>query len=52
MLLKWLFYLLAILWLIQALKPIFRVQPPPPKPDVQKKPSNEEDEYVDYEEVE
>ena len=50
MLLKWLFYVLAILWLYQALKPVFQVTPPP-KPEVKKKQPEDEGEYIDYEEV-
>lgn len=60
MLLKWLFTLLAILWLIQAIRPYFRSsmdsgfrQPPgPPPPDIQNKPVVHDDgEYIDYEEI-
>ncbi|TNE56461.1 MAG: hypothetical protein EP344_12565 [Bacteroidetes bacterium] len=54
MLLKWLFTFLAILWLIQALRPYFGLnqgihqqQPPPQKDD-----HDEDDgEYIDYEEI-
>jgi len=64
MLLKWLFTLLAILWLYQALRPFFVIQrphqpPPPPTPppeaenrDVQKSRTGDKGEYIDYEEVE
>jgi hypothetical protein len=62
MLLKFLFTLLAILWLIQALKPYFQIQAPPdPKsfpptnPNLRYKqggnPSEEDGEYIDYEEI-
>lgn len=66
MLLKWLFTILAVLWLLQALRPylggtsgMHRQQPPPPppppppsnKPDIQKRAQDDEGEYVDYEEV-
>lgn len=54
MLLKWLFTLLAILWLIQALRPYFRVhQGPPttPPPPQKKSRFNHNDDYIDYEEI-
>jgi len=59
MLLKWLFTALAILWLIQALRPYFasvsggeqRKSPPPPGPDIQKRAADDKGEYIDYEEV-
>lgn len=61
MLLKWVFTLLSILWLIQALRPYFVAQPPPPplrpKPDPRAqqtpapKPDDEDSEYIDYEEI-
>jgi hypothetical protein len=61
MLLKWLFTALAILWLIQALRPYFgiaqrnyqRQQPPPPPPatDIQKRSNDDEGDYIDYEEI-
>lgn len=61
MLLKWLFTLLAILWLYQALRPFFVMQrphqPPSPPPeagnrDMQKSRTDDKGEYIDYEEVE
>ena len=59
MLLKALFTMLAILWLIQALRPYFRVQQGPdlrykaPQNDDRKKQDDDEDdgEYIDYEEI-
>ncbi len=66
MLLKWLFTLLAILWLYQALRPFFAVRrtvgpppaPPPQRqepgsgqPGIQKNQSDNDGEYIDYEEV-
>jgi hypothetical protein len=60
MLLKWIFTVLALLWLYQALRPYFFPQvgksagppPPPPQNSVQKRRFDDEDgEYVDYEEI-
>lgn len=65
MLLKWLFTLLAIIWLYQALRPMllgfYRPPQPPPPPSpppprqetqiVQKSRFDDEGEYIDYEEV-
>lgn len=64
MLLKWLFTLLAIIWLYQALRPLLlpRKPPPyqPPRPpsnynandqSLQKNRFDDEGEYIDYEEV-
>lgn len=60
MLLKWLFTLLAFLWLYQALRTIFLPPrppaPPPPGPgpdnhSVQKSRFDDEGEYIDYEEL-
>jgi hypothetical protein len=58
MLLKWLFTLLAIIWLYQALRPMLAprksVPPPPPPPSstrVQKSRRDDDDEYIDYEEI-
>jgi len=61
MLLKWLFTALAILWLVQALRPYFASisdgeqrktpPPPPPGPNIQKRPDGDDGEYIDYEEV-
>ena len=56
MLLKWLFTILAIIWLYQALGPYFRInqgakirQQPPPT-DKGKK-DDDDGEYIDYEEI-
>lgn len=63
MLLKWLFTLLAIIWLYQALRPLLtpRRQPPPYQPpppnyntsnqSVKKSHPDDEGEYIDYEEI-
>ncbi|MBX2890984.1 MAG: hypothetical protein KF734_08665 [Saprospiraceae bacterium] len=63
MLLKWLFTLLAIVWLYQALRPMLfpprpRQAPPPPPPtfhaqhhNVQKTRPEDDGEYIDYEEI-
>jgi hypothetical protein len=58
MLLKWLFTLLAIIWLYQALRPMLAprksVPPPPPPPSstrVQTTRRDDDDEYIDYEEI-
>jgi hypothetical protein len=64
MLLKWLFTLLAILWLIQALKPYFQIEEPPRRPSPPPPPQNDlhvsrapqkndvdDGEYIDYEEI-
>lgn len=59
MLLKWLFTLLAIVWLYQALRPLLfpqRPSPPPPSSDannqaVRKSRYDDEGEYIDYEEI-
>ncbi len=60
MLLKWLFTLLAILWLYQAVRTIFfppqPPAPPPPAPGpdnrtVEKSRFDEDGEYIDYEEI-
>lgn len=59
MLLKWLFTLLAIVWLYQALRPFFiapqqppQAPPSPPNQGFQPKQSDSDDgEYIDYEEV-
>lgn len=63
MLLKWLFTLLAIVWLYQALRPMFLVQrppasrppaPPPPEQEtriVKKSRFDNEGDYIDYEEI-
>lgn len=60
MLLKWLFTLLAILWLYQALRDVFgtrhlrnhqQAPPPPPPPAKRGKDAAQDGEYIDYEEV-
>ncbi|MCW5923055.1 MAG: hypothetical protein KIS77_11960 [Saprospiraceae bacterium] len=64
MLLKWLFTLLAIVWLYQALRPMLfpprpRQAPPPPPPptfhaqhhNVPKARPDDDGEYIDYEEI-
>jgi hypothetical protein len=63
MLLKWLFTLLAIIWLYQALKPMlfprrqhppYHPPPPPPNYNQQNAPNSrydDEGEYIDYEEI-
>ena len=58
MLLKWLFTLLAIIWLYQALRPLLLPKkpapppaPPPPATQVQKSRRDDDGEYIDYEEI-
>ena len=58
MLLKWLFTLLAILWLYQAIRPFFvnrqvpRQNPPPPgKSNIKRRDDDNEGDYIDYEEI-
>lgn len=63
MLFKWLFTLLAILWLIKVLRPLLQVRtpqppspPPPPPPagsiQVEKRRFDESDgDYIDYEDL-
>lgn len=56
MLLKWLFTLLAIVWLYQALRPMFAIRPPANpsvKPTEKEKNTNTDvgGEYIDYEEI-
>ncbi|MFN0013615.1 MAG: hypothetical protein ACKVU2_03625 [Saprospiraceae bacterium] len=60
MLLKLLFTLLAALWLVQALRPLFggrsrdgyaKTPAPPTPPDVQKKSDEGTGEYIEYEEI-
>lgn len=58
MLLKWLFTLLAILWLYQAIQPFFvsKPVPPPTRPTDPKRTSrrdhrDDEGDYIDYEEI-
>ncbi len=55
MLLKWLFTILAVLWLIQALRPYFNtgpgIQHKPPGSDKNNKSSRDDDDYIDYEEI-
>ncbi|MBK6930065.1 MAG: hypothetical protein IPH12_04085 [Saprospirales bacterium] len=54
-LLKWLFTLLAILWLIHALRPYFQIRQEanirqtPPGKDGNK--TGDDGEYIDYEEI-
>ena len=53
MLLKWLFTILAVIWLYQAIRPYFGLnqhiqQQPPPN---QKDGADDEGEYIDYEEI-
>ena len=54
MLLKWLFTVLAIIWLYQALRPMFAIRPPNARRPVKRTPEKEDDgggEYIDYEEI-
>ena len=54
MLLKWLFTVLAIIWLYQALRPMFAIRPPNAPRPVKRAPEKEDDgggEYIDYEEI-
>ena len=56
MLLKWLFTLLAIIWLYQAIKPFFAppappVPPAPRNPQVKNRPNDDDGDYIDYEEI-
>lgn len=63
MLLKWIFILLAVIWLYRVFRPYLNAiqkppaPPPPPPPtgtgnqDLQKDRSDDEGEYIDYEEV-
>lgn len=57
MLLKWLFTILAVLWLIQALRPYFNgsqgmnIKGPPQPPDDKDKHDDDDGEYIDYEEI-
>ncbi|MEQ1746011.1 MAG: hypothetical protein ABMA02_11325 [Saprospiraceae bacterium] len=60
MLLKLLFTVLAALWLVQALRPLFgapnrdghaKTPAPPPPRDVQKKSTDDTGEYIEYEEI-
>jgi hypothetical protein len=57
MLLKWLFTLLAIIWLYQALRPMFAIRPPHAPRPVNRPPEKDDDrgdgggEYIDYEEI-
>lgn len=58
MLLKWIFTLLAIIWLYQAIRPYFTIRasapPPAPPPQRQPEPDRNRDmggEYIDYEEI-
>jgi hypothetical protein len=54
MLLKWLFTVLAILWLYQALRPLFAIRPPNAPRPVHRSPKEDDrddGEYIDYEEI-
>ncbi len=55
MLLKWLFTLLALIWLYQALRPMFTIHrpaPPPSRPPENNSSSGDMGgEYIDYEEI-
>lgn len=64
MLLKWIFTILAILWVYQAIRPLLTSNPrpptyrpsgpPPPGPEPRPTPKNrldDEGEYIDYEEI-
>jgi len=55
MLLKWLFTLLAIMWLYQAIKPFFVSKPLPPNPNkkskIQRRDNDDDGDYIDYEEI-
>lgn len=56
MLLKWLFTLLAILWLYQAIQPFFVSKPAPPRPTDPKRTNrrdhrDDDGDYIDYEEI-
>lgn len=60
MLLKWLFTALAILWLIQALRPYFVARRPPRAPNSPPRRTDhspafqarqDDGEYIDYEEI-
>jgi hypothetical protein len=56
MLLKWLFTLLAILWLFQAIRPFFATtalpkSPPPDKPAKKRRNDDDDGDYIDYEEI-
>ncbi len=55
MLLKWLFTLLAIIWLYQAIKPFFVTKPIPPssnkKSNIKRRDDDDDSDYIDYEEI-
>jgi hypothetical protein len=56
MLLKWLFTLLAILWLYQAIQPFFANktiprQTPPDDPKNKRRNDEDDGDYIDYEEI-
>lgn len=55
MLLKWLFTLLALIWLYQALRPMFTIHPPSPPPTRPTENNTSHGdmggEYIDYEEI-
>jgi hypothetical protein len=57
MLLKWLFTMLAIIWLYQAIRPFF-VSAPQPRQNIKqsdntktKRRDDDEGDYIDYEEI-
>lgn len=55
MLLKWLFTILAVLWLIQALRPYFNTGPglhqKPPNSSGKQRNDDDDSDYIDYEEI-
>ena len=58
MLLKWLFTLLAVIWLYQAIQPFFvtkapprQTTPPKGKSKIQRSDGDDDADYIDYEEI-
>ncbi len=54
MLLKWLFTLLAIIWLYQAIRPFFAINQPGSssgKTKIKRKDDDDDGDYIDYEEI-
>lgn len=53
MLLKWLFTLLAIIWLYQAIVPFFTTseKPTPRNPNIKNRKDDDDGDYIDYEEI-
>ncbi|MCC6458927.1 MAG: hypothetical protein IT260_00560 [Saprospiraceae bacterium] len=54
MLFKLLFTAIAVLWLVQALRPYFAIKPPPPPSPPSPPPpksKSRDDDYIDYEEI-